>query len=340
MKKKHIVLTCNIRTADAPEEFQEWDEPETVDAIAESIRLLGHEVSVFDCSGTAKEIEDGIRKMNPDFAFNIAEGRTGENRESMVPQILEKLKIPYTGSGPETLKNCLNKAKTKEILRDASVPTPYWYYSTEPLKRLPKELSFPVMVKPLFEGSSKGIKNSSLVFNEESLLKQTEEVVARFKQPYIVEDFLTGREFTVAMIGNGDGLEVLPIVEINFDTLPPNSNPIYSYEAKWVWDTVDQPLHIFTCPAKLNKTLKDEVEKVVKDAFKATGCRDWARIDLRQDKNGKVNIIEINPLPGIIPDPNANSCFPKAARAAGYQYEDIVRKVLEAAMKREEKKKS
>lgn len=329
---KKIALTCNIRSSDAPEEFQEWDEPETVEAIAQSIRLLGFDVCIINCNG--KDAEEQLRQFKPDLAFNIAEGLHGESRESEIPLLLEKLEIPYTGSGPQTLISCLNKAKTKEILRSRGVPTPSWFCSESPLSGLPPALTYPLMVKPLFEGSSKGIKNNSLVYNDRELLERTTEVVNTYHQPYIVEEFLTGREFTAAMIGNGDSLEILPVVEINFEELPKDATPIYSYEAKWIWDTVEKPLHIFTCPAKTDSALQKEILDTVKNAFIATGCRDWARIDLRQDRNGKINIIEINPLPGIIPDPDANSCFPKAARAAGLKYGDIVKKVLDAAFKR------
>ncbi len=329
---KKIALTCNIRSADAPEEYQEWDEPQTVEAIAQSIRSLGFEVLIVNCNG--RESEEQLVRFMPDLAFNIAEGLHGEARESEIPLLLEKLGIPYTGSGPDTLKNCLNKARTKEILKDKGVPTPPWFCSDSPLSKLPPSLSYPLMVKPLFEGSSKGIKNNSLVYNDRELLAQTTEVVNTYRQPYIVEEFLTGREFTAAMIGNGEDLEILPVVEINFEELPKDAKPIYSYEAKWIWDTVEKPLHIFTCPAKTDALLQKEILSTVKNAFMATGCRDWARIDLRQDKKGRINIIEINPLPGIIPDPDANSCFPKAARAAGLKYGDIVRKVLDAAFAR------
>lgn len=329
---KKIALTCNIRTAEAPEEYQEWDEPQTVEAIAQSIRDLGFEVRIINCNG--QDAEDQMSRFKPDLAFNIAEGLHGETRESEIPLLLEKLGIPYTGSAPDTLMNCLNKAKTKEILKNKGVPTPPWFCSDSPLSNLPSSLSYPLMVKPLFEGSSKGIKNNSLVYNDQELLARTTEVVNTYRQPYIVEEFLTGREFTAAMIGNGDTLEILPVVEINFEELPKDAKPIYSYEAKWIWDTVEKPLHIFTCPAKTEDQLKKEILSTVKKAFIATGCRDWARIDLRQDKKGRINIIEINPLPGIIPDPDANSCFPKAARAAGLQYGDIVKKVLDAAFAR------
>ncbi|MBN2145636.1 MAG: ATP-grasp domain-containing protein [Candidatus Aureabacteria bacterium] len=328
-----IALTCNIRPAGYSEKYIEWDDPSTVETIIQGLKTLGHEAEVVDCM-QRDAIEEKLTSIKPDFVFNIAEGLTGENRESVVPQLLEKLNIPYTGSGPETLMNCLNKSRTKTKLQKHGIPTATWCEIDKPLAKLPEKMAFPVIVKPLYEGSSKGIHNDNLVDNNENLLKKTGELLEKFQQPMIVETFLNGREFTVAMLGNGDSLKVLPIVELNFDSLPAEANRLYSFEAKWIWDRTEKPLEIFTCPAKLSEELKDEIEATARNAFRILNCRDWCRIDLRQDASGKVNVIEINPLPGIIPDPHANSCFPKAARAKGLNYIDIINCVLTSAIER------
>lgn len=136
------------------------------------------------------------------------------------------------------------------------------------------------------------------------------------------------------MLGNGETLHALPIVEINFATLPQGVNPIYSFEAKWVWDREEDPLRIFTCPAAIGTGLRQEIESVCTRAFNALGCRDWCRIDVRLDASGRPQIIELNPLPGILPRPEQNSCFPKAARAAGISYDTMILGVVEAAAKR------
>jgi D-alanine-D-alanine ligase len=134
--------------------------------------------------------------------------------------------------------------------------------------------------------------------------------------------------------GNGNDLEILPIVEIQFDQLPADINPIYSYEAKWIWDTVERPLEIFTCPAKVSPRLRRKIQNVCQAAFSALRCRDWCRIDIRLDDAGEPNVLELNPLPGILPNPEANSCFPKAARTAGLAYGDLINRVLEIACQR------
>jgi D-alanine-D-alanine ligase len=264
----------------------------------------------------------------------MAEGVWGDSRESHIPSILEMLRIPYTGSNPLTLAMCLNKARAKEILSYYGIPTARFIVARTSSLEIEKYLSFPMIVKPLLEGSSKGIKNDSIVRDVPSLRKKVASVLEEYSQPALVEEYLEGREFTVALIGNGSSLKALPIVEINYSALPEGVNPIYSYEAKWIFDTPDAPLDIFTCPAELTERLKTAIEAVSKDAFGALDVRDWCRIDVRLDSVGTPHIIELNPLPGILKDPKCNSCFPKAARAAGLTFTDMVNGVLDAARQR------
>ena len=155
-----------------------------------------------------------------------------------------------------------------------------------------------------------------------------------YREPAIVEEFLPGREFTVAILGNGADARVLPIVEIVFDSLPHGVNPIYSYEAKWIWDRSSDPLKIFECPARLEPELRSEIEDLCLSAYRIMRCRDWCRIDVRLDSSGRPHILELNPLPGIRPRPEDNSCFPKAARAAGIEYNELINGVLDIACRR------
>jgi len=136
------------------------------------------------------------------------------------------------------------------------------------------------------------------------------------------------------MLGNGDNVRVLPIVEINLDTVPEGFNKIYSYEVKWFFDTRENKLDIFNCPAHIEPKLYKQIEKVCKDAYKALRIRDWARIDVRLDRDNIPNIVEINPLPGILPDPADNSCYPKAAREIGLNYDEMINAVLNEAVSR------
>jgi D-alanine-D-alanine ligase len=150
-----------------------------------------------------------------------------------------------------------------------------------------------------------------------------------------VEEYLPGKEFTCAVLGNGDEATVLPIVGMNFETLPEGAAPIYGFDAKFVWDRPENPLEIFQCPARITRELQASIERVTLDAFRVLGCRDWARIDVRLDGKGTANVLEVNPLPGILPDPADNSCLPKAARAAGIGYEELIQSCLKYAAARQ-----
>ncbi len=309
--------------------YAEWDDEETIEAVRSA--LAGkHQVILVE---GVEDAFEKFRKFRPDIVFNIAEGLHGVSRELQIPAMLEMLRIPYTGSDPLTLALCLDKSLAKEVLSYHGISTPPFVvvHDIKGMKNLPP---FPLMVKPLWEGSSKGIGNKALVRTSKQLKEQVSTILTKYRQPALVEKYLPGREFTVALLGNGPDLEMLPIVEILFEQLPPDINPIYSYEAKWIWDTVERPLEIFTCPAKVSPRLRRKIQNVCQAAFSALRCRDWCRIDIRLDDAGEPNVLELNPLPGILPNPEANSCFPKAARTAGLAYGDLINRVLEIACQR------
>jgi D-alanine-D-alanine ligase len=159
-------------------------------------------------------------------------------------------------------------------------------------------------------------------------------LLASYAQPVLVEAYLPGPEFTVAILGNGPDAYCLPLVALDFRALPPGAAPVYGYEAKWIWDTPEHQLDIFECPAQVPEGLSREIERVALEAYHALGCRDWCRVDVRVDDAGVPNVVELNPLPGIIPDPKMNSCFPKAARAAGLSYDELIQEVVRIAWRR------
>lgn len=343
----HIALSFNLKgdaagSIDEPAEppsgpansfsddlFAEWDDIHTIKAV-EAALASRYQVTLVEANLNAFET---YRQLRPDLVFNIAEGLLGASREAQVPAMLDMLGIPYTGSDPLTLGLCLDKRRSKEILTHHGIATPRFAIVNSPAE-IPEWLQFPLIVKPTLEGSSKGVTDKALVHDRHALVCQVEWVLNSYKQSALVEEFLPGREFTVAMLGNGDELRVLPIVEINFDTLPAGVQPIYSYEAKWLWDQEEDPLQIFSCPAKLEPLLRLQIEELCKAAFAALDCRDWCRIDVRLDAQGRPHVIELNPLPGILPRIEQNSCFPKAARAAGLSYNEMILAVVDAACAR------
>ena len=311
--------------------YAEWDSEDTILAVKTALEQH-HTVTLIEAD---EEAYQKLLQIQPEIVFNIAEGLRGPSREAQIPAMLDMLGIPYTGSDPLTLGICLDKSRAKEILSHYNIPTPPFEVigSIGDLSNV--STGFPCIVKPLHEGSSKGVLDSSVVRSSNELRRQVERILEEYGEPAIVEKFLSGREFTVALLGNDDDVRVLPIIEIRFDLLPKGANPIYSFEAKWEWDTIDHPLgNMYTCPAKIDEMLENKISEVCLKAFRVLRCRDWCRIDIRLDEDGMPNIIELNPLPGILPNPDDHSAFPMAARNAGLGYESMLNEVLNLAIKR------
>jgi len=328
-----LAAPASALAAAPDDEYAEWDSAETIDAVARALSRHGEVVRL----EATDDFPQRLREARPDIVFNIAEGLRGSNREAHVPAICEFYGIPYSGSDPFTLALCLDKARTKEILRAHGVPTADWWLVrtvTDVTTLLRQPLQFPLFAKPVHEGSSKGITERNYVAAREQLAPVVLELLERYQQPVIVERYLAGAEFTCGVLGNGAEARVLPIVGMNFASLPEGALPIYGFEAKWVWDRAERPLQIFECPARVAGPLRAEIEQVVLRTFHALGCRDWSRIDVRLDADGRVNVVEVNPLPGILPNPADNSCLPKAARAAGLDYDALIGACLQAAAAR------
>ncbi len=335
-----VGLTYNMKRGEADETSEppgsgmadaqaEWDAPETIEAVRSALGRR-HEVILIDAANDAyRHLQD----VHPDIVFNMAEGARGPCREGYIPSVLEHLRIPYTASDPLTLSICLDKSRTKEILGYYGLPTSRFRVVDDRNFSF-NSLHYPLMVKPLHEGSSIGIRNDSLVRTRQEMKERVLWLLENYREPALVEEFLPGREFTVAILGNGAEARVLPIVEIRLDALPAGVNPIYSYEAKWVWDQSSNPLEIFECPARIDAELQAEIERICLRAYAVLRCRDWCRIDVRLDAAGRPHILELNPLPGILPRPEDNSCFPKAARAAGMSYDELILSVLDIACRR------
>lgn len=320
--KERVGLVFNLKreavSADMDSEA-EFDSQTTVSALAHAIESCGFEVEQMEATPELPSRLSGV-----DLVFNIAEGSQGRYRESQVPALLELMGVEFTGSEAGSLAICHDKALAKRVVRQAGVATADFALvsSLKELKKL--NLNFPLLVKPVAEGSSKGIKSSSVVNNPEELRAVVEEHLKRYRQPALVEEFLVGREFTVGILGE-EKLRVLPIMEIVF--LEDSPTPIYSFEHK----LTDQPPLRFDTPAQVTPELKKEIEKTAKDCFRALGCRDVARVDLRLDAQGRINFIECNPLPGLTPD-FSDLCV--LASAAGHSYQQLVSHILTPALKR------
>ena len=331
-----IVFVFNVRhtksSLDAhAQEEAEYDEPKTITAIHNAIVANGHECIDIEADESAYE-QLKKRQGKIDLVFNIAEGLRGEMREAQIPAMLEMLGIPYTHSGALTQAVTLDKSLTKKIWQHHGLPTPKFVEIGYKEKPYVEGLRFPVIVKPNSEGSSKGLFNDNLIYEPQKLLKKIRDTRDLCGNGVLVEEFLPGREFTVAVMGNvgvGKGVYVLPIVEQNYDIFPKHLQKFASYEAKWLFeDTLPNPSDAYICPAKLTLSLRRLIEQLCKKAYQVLNCRDIARIDLRLDANGKPHLLEINTLPAITPGTDVVSYYPAAARAAGWDYNRMVGQII------------
>jgi D-alanine-D-alanine ligase len=326
-RQLRVGLTYNLKrivpkSVDDDDSEAEYDSWSTIESVGKAIESHGHEVVYLEAT---PELPAIIAASQVDFVFNIAEGVQGRNRESSVPAMLELLGIPYTGSDPATLSITLDKALSKKVLMQAGIRTPAFCVMRTGKERLPKDLVFPVIIKPVAEGSSKGVLSSSVLENEEGLREAVTGMLAKYRQPVLVEEFLSGREFTLGLLGESRP-KVLPPMEIVY-TNPETKYPIYTFEHK----LSEHPEIKYEAPAKIDAKLQKELERVARNAFIALGCRDVARIDLRLGANGKVYFIECNPLPGLTPD-WSDMCL--VANAMGMNYRTLIGEIMAPAINR------
>jgi D-alanine-D-alanine ligase len=314
------------------DDFVEWDDAETIEAVRNALSVFG-DVIMLEATG---DFPMRLRDARVDFLFNMAEGHTGPSREAHVPAIAEFFDVPYLGSDPLTLTVALHKVRAKEVFCQRGIPTaPFvWIESDDDLAAFRNGHSYPMFLKPVWEGSSKGIAEANYAATASEAVERTRDLLATYEQPILAESYLPGEEFTVAVLGNGTETYALPIIRYRFSELPDGALPIMGYEAKWVWDTPEAELDLLECPAAVSDDTATRVRDTAIAAYHALGCRDWSRVDIRLDELGGPHVIEVNPLPGIIPDPVANSCFPRAAAEAGMTYDELIQTATRIAWRR------
>lgn len=312
----------------------EFDSEIVISRISKALEDLGHKVYRVEADENAfiklKKIKHKV-----DIVFNIAEGKWGEARETQIPIICEILKIPYTHSGPTTHTISLDKSFTKLVLKGVgSVNVPDSCVVKTRNWQLPKELKFPLIVKPNAEGSSKGVLDANVVDNEKDLRKRVKSISEGFTKEVLVEEYIDGREFTVAVLGN-ENPEVLPIVEQKFGFLPKGMNKIASFELKWLYeDRLKDLRDAYDCPAKLTSKQKKLIDDTSVEVYRLLDVKDVARIDYRMDAHGRLYFIEINTLPGLNIEDNVISYLPLAAKAAGIEPKALIARILDLACKR------
>jgi D-alanine--D-alanine ligase len=320
-----------IDSHDGDDREAEYDAPTTIEAIEKAIESHGHTVVPLEAT---PDFPRALMASNVDVVFNIAEGISGRNREAQVPNLCELLGVPYTGSDSATLSICLDKGLAKRMLDGASalraarsapkdVETPNFQVLLTGKEKL-RPFRYPVIVKPNQEGTSKGITVKSVVDDEAGIRERARELIEKYGQPALVEEYVTGREFTVGLLGERRP-RVLPPMEVVF--LRKQARPVYDYECKQDWEK-----HVrYDVPARLTKDELRAMEKVCRATFTTLGCRDVARVDLRMTSDGRIYVIEVNPLPGLTPD-YSDLCL--IANGAKIEYRALIGEILSGAIKR------
>jgi D-alanine-D-alanine ligase len=324
----HIGLTYDLRSeylaaGYSEEETAEFDRADTIDALEGALRQLGHQT---DRIGHARQLVGRLAQGDEwDLVFNICEGLFGAGREAQVPAILDVYQIPYTFADPCVLSICLNKGVTKSVVADAQIPTPR-FVIVEQIEGIEaaNQLRFPLFAKPIAEGTGKGVTPASCVHNMLQLSAICGELLDRYHQPVLVEEYLPGREFTVGILGTGDSARCLGTLEI---VLRDEAEPgVYSYVNKERCEELVEYRLVTPQDSQVARA-----EAIALAAWKTLGCRDGGRIDLRCDAMGMPQFIEANPLAGLHPE---HSDLPMLATAVGMPYVELIGQIVNSAIVR------
>lgn len=323
-----IGLTYDLRSQYLSEgyselETAEFDREDTIDALENSLKVLGH---LTDRIGNARSLIERLAMGDRwDMVFNIAEGLMGIGREAQVPAILDIYNIPYTFSDPLVMSLTLHKGMTKRVIRDAGIPTPDFFIFEGMIQEGDIGFKPPFFIKPVAEGTGKGTTPDSIIKSRESLVPACERMLAAYDQPVLIEQYLSGREFTVGITGTGQEAAVVGTIEVKL--LPGAEQGVYSYANKENCEELVEYI--------IRDGLKDPVvkkcEEVAIRAWRVLGCRDAGRIDLRCNGEEIPNFLEVNALAGLHPD---HSDLPIISKGVGLGYQALIERILTSAFKR------
>lgn len=323
-----IVYNLRQEVTEGPDDlFEEYDSFATIESLARELESLGFSTLLIEQDD---RFLSTISEAKPDLVFNMAEGRGNfRGRESQVPSVLESLGIPFTGSDSVALALALDKFLTHQALEAGGVPVPAMscFRREEDLKDL--DLLFlnqePLLVKPRWEGSSKGVFSDSLVRTPEELADRVHRIWERYGQPALAEAFLPGDEFTVGVLGN-ETPRIAGMMRISCPSQ--KEGPfLYTLENKREWEE----RMLYEGPETIAPSLQKALERSALHAFRTLELRDVSRIDFRVDAKGIPKVIDVNPLPGMSP---AYSDLPILCRLSGGTYPELVRAIVEETLKR------
>ncbi|MFN8580842.1 MAG: ATP-grasp domain-containing protein [Gemmatimonadaceae bacterium] len=305
-------------------------ELEEYEAIGKALRKVGFRAELFNMKDDVDRLISYLRRRRIDVVFNLVEHvRSESGLELAVAGLFELMGVPYTGSGPFALGLCLRKGTTKQVLLANGIRTPRFHLLEVPELRRRHGLHFPIIVKPAREDASVGVEAESVVYDQTQLHERVAKAYADHGPPILVEEFIEGRELHVSVLGN-DPPRALPILEYDLSRLAPELPRIISYAGKW--DPLKEEFHRVDaiCPAKLSRQVERRVREAALAAYRLTGCRGYARVDVRLSKDSKVYILEVNPNPDLTEDVS----FMASAGAAGMSFAQTLKAIVEMALPR------
>ncbi len=306
-----------------PDLYEEWDQEVTIKAIAGALERLGHEPVLL---GGGRKFLDRVLSDPPDLVFNIAEGYGTRSREAHIPAILEFLGIPYTGSDPLTLALTLDKEMTKIVVASAGVRVPKSITAESVADLENADFPLPAILKLRWEGSSMGMRRNSKVNTREEMLSVGKWLLETYARPIMIEEFVPGKEITVAVVGNGPEARVYASLLIEHVSVPPEDF-VYSLEVKHNWRDEIR----YTANPPMDEKTKEELKSSALAAYRVLGCRDVSRLDFRLGKDGTPCFLEVNPLPGLNP---THSDLWIMTDQLGIPYHELVGEILGAGMRR------
>jgi len=323
-----IGFTYNLRDKESPDEqspddfYGEFETKETIAAISEGLTQLGHEViQIGDLPALVRflTVDEKV-----EIIFNMSEGRYGRARESQIPRVLEAYRIPYTFSDPHTLAICLDKGLTKDILSKAGIPNAAYQvlYPGQPISlNGVSSTPMPYFLKPLYEGTSKGIDAGAIVYSHAELESRAEWLWQTYRQPVLLEKYLSGREFTVGVLGTGEQARAIGALEISLK----KEREVYGFFEKEACEEV------VSYDSFTEQPLLDEISRLALETWRLLECRDGGRVDFRLDEHGRPFVLEVNTLPGLHP---THSDMSMIATNAGMSFVKLLDEILQSALRR------
>lgn len=329
-RRLHVGIACNIFDKESGSEVEK-DLMSVGTNIEKTLLARGYKVTFFDFNNLVNAFAE-LSQSDVDLVFNVCERINDSSLlEPHAASILDVLQLPYTGSNPFTLALCIDKIRVKKLLSYHNIPTPKWDYAYDMDDDIRDDLQYPLILKPGNTDNSIGITNESVVTNKKEFERQMEYIIRELKRPALVEEFIEGDEYDVAILGSEyDDFRVLPLSRSLFDEMPSGLWHIYPFDAKWKDSQAYDKIQVQRPPKNVSKRLQSLISEIALDTYNILDCHDYGRVEMRVDRDGNPYVLELNPNPSI----NIGDAVPKCAILVGMDYGDFIEEIIRLAIKR------